>query len=56
MSKFTYDIIYNTYQQKYVVFKTNGEGFNTKGIFSSPKRKECLEWLKSYKSKGKNKV
>jgi hypothetical protein len=56
MSKFTYDIIYNSYQQKYVVFKTNGECFNTKGIFSSPSRKKCIEWLKTYKRKGKNRI
>lgn len=47
--KLKYEIIYNQYQSKYVVFATNENSFNVKGIFSANTRKECVEWLKGYK-------
>lgn len=42
-----YEIAYNEYQDKYVVFAMNLTNFNIKGIFSAPTRKECLEYLKT---------
>ena len=51
MNKITYDIIYNSYQQKYVVFKSIEGCFNTKGIFSADRKKDCIEWLKTHKGK-----
>lgn len=46
-----YEISYNEYQDKYVVFAMNLTNFNIKGIFSAPTRKECLEYLKQYKKR-----
>lgn len=45
MKEFSYDIVYNPYQQKYIVFKTVGV-FNFKGIYKSEKRKDCVNFLK----------
>lgn len=45
--KSKYEIVYNRYQSKYVVFKTNEINFCLKGIFSADSRKECVEWLKN---------
>lgn len=44
-----YEIIFNEYQSKYVVFITDEVNFNTKGIFSADTKKECSEWLKMHK-------
>ena len=54
MNKFTYDIVKNDYTGEYVVFKNCEERFIAKGIFHSPSRKECVEWLKTYKNNLKN--
>lgn len=51
MNRFTYYIVYNEYQEKYIVFKTDNVHFNSKSIFHSQKKKDCVEWLKEYKSK-----
>ena len=51
MNKIIYEIIYNTYQKKYVVFKNIEGCFNFKGIFSAERKKDCIEWLKEYKGK-----
>lgn len=50
--KIKYEIVYNQYQSKYVVFKTNEINFNIKGIFSADTRKECTEWLKKHRNGG----
>lgn len=47
--KIKYEISYNSYLSKYVVFAINEENFNVKGIFSANSRKECVEWLKKYR-------
>lgn len=41
-----FEISYNEYQDKYVVFQMDLTNFNIKGIFSAPTRKACTEWLK----------
>lgn len=51
--KFTYDIVKNDYTGEYIVFKTLNECFNFKGVFHSPSRKECLEYIKNIKKKKK---
>lgn len=52
MKEFSYDIVYNPYQQKYIVFKTAGV-FNFKGIYKSEKRKDCINFLKGLKEGSK---
>jgi len=47
--KVKYEISYNSYLSKYIVFAINEENFNVKGIFSANSRKECVEWLKKYR-------
>lgn len=49
--KYTYDIVYNEYKKLYVVYKNNEEHFIAKGIFESPSRKECREYIKLLKAK-----
>ena len=51
--KFAYDIVKNDYKGEYVVFKNCEERFIAKGVFHSPSKKECLEYIKSIKTKGK---
>ena len=46
-----YDIAYNDYQEKYIVYETNETKFNFRGIFSANTKKECTEWLKQYRKK-----
>ena len=47
--KIKYEIVYNEYQSKYIVYATNEVNFNVKGIYSANTRKECYEWLKQYR-------
>ena len=51
--KITYDIVKNDYTGEYIVFKTFNEFFNFRGVFHSPKRKDCVEYIKSIKKKGR---
>lgn len=51
--KFTYDIVKNDYTGEYVVFKTLNECFNFKGVFHSPSRKKCVEYIKKEKKRRK---
>ena len=53
--KFTYEIVYVKELGKYRVFIYLEERMYYRGIFSSPSRKECLEWLKKYKEDRKKK-
>ena len=53
--KFTYDIVYVKELGKYRVFIYLEERMYYRGIFSSPSKKECLEWLKKYKEDRKKK-
>lgn len=51
--KYTYDVVFNKYKGEYVVFKNNEEHFIAIGIFSSPIRKECTEYIRKI-GKGEN--
>ena len=55
MNKFTYDIVYVNDLKVYRVFANIEERFFSRCIFSSPSRKECVEWLKTHKKGGKRK-
>ena len=47
--KYKYDIVYNQYRGVYVVYKNNEEHFIAVGVFESPSRKECREYIKKIK-------
>ena len=49
--KYIYDIVYNQYRDVYVVYKNNEEHFIAVGIFESPSRKECREYIKMIKER-----
>lgn len=51
--KWEYSIVYNNYQQKYIVFKENEERFVAVGVFKSECRKDCVEYIKKIKGKVK---
>lgn len=53
--KFTYDIVKNDYTGEYVVFKNCEERFIAKGVFHSPSKKECLEYIKNINKKKRKK-
>ena len=44
-----YDIIYNHYQDIWVVFRTDYTHLSLRPIFKATTRKECAEWMKSQK-------
>ena len=46
-----YEIIYNHYQQMWVVFRTDYLHLNVRSVFRAETRKQCVEWLKEYRSK-----
>ena len=53
--KFNYEIVKNDYTGEYIVFKNCEERFIAKGIFHSPSKKECLEYIKSINKKKRKK-
>ena len=44
-----YDIVYNRYQDIWVVFREDYAHLSVRPIFKADTRKECSEWLKSQK-------
>ena len=44
-----YDIVYNHYQDIWVVFRTDYTHLSVRPVFKATTRKECAEWLKSQK-------
>ena len=51
--KFTYRILKNPYEKSYSVFKQNEEHFISTRIFTSPVKKECVEYIKNLNKKVK---
>ena len=48
-----YEIIYNYYQQMWIVFRTDYTHLSLRPVFKATTRKECTEWLKSQNSVNK---
>lgn len=42
-----YEIVYNRYQQMWVVFRTDYLHLNVRSVFRADTRKECVEWLRN---------
>lgn len=42
-----YDIVYNRYQDIWVVFRTDYLHLDLRSVFRAGTRKECADWLKS---------
>lgn len=46
-----YTIIYNYYQQKWIVFREDYINYSLRPLYTAGTRKECTEWLRIYKEK-----
>ena len=46
---FKYTIIYNYYQQKWIVFKEDYIKYSLRPLYTADTRKECTEWLREWR-------
>lgn len=44
-----HDIVYNHYQQMWIVFRTDYLNLSVRPIFKANTHKECSEWLREHK-------